>query len=129
MGIAQEIYGIKLTQNQVVSYSGSLFLNGVNIEYTITNDYFNDGAPDTGHLEFRSRSHKKENEISETGYRSHFFGYVTEESNNQIINDHENLVLDVVRYLVKDCNGKKVKELFIGEGKEKEIYIQASMFQ
>lgn len=111
---------------EAIRFEGFVCLNGVNISYIITNDAFN--AKNTfmvGHVVFESTSKNKPNLLSETGYKSHFFGKMTEEFQEVLMNNHEDIVMEIL-YLYLEDKGKY--NLKMGMGMEKEEYIQQLLF-
>jgi hypothetical protein len=88
---------------------GVFNLNRVNINYTITNNYFDSNDPQA-HCEFKSNQDTRPNILSETGYLSHFLGACTPDFSKLIENDTENLIREIVTSLARE-NKKIVRNL------------------
>jgi hypothetical protein len=86
---------------------GVLNLNGTNIKYSLTNNYFDSDNHPVSHLEFNSLIYQKPNAISETGYKSHFFGQTTKEITEVMKDDPEG----VVKYWIENLLNKEGKKL------------------
>lgn len=92
---------------------GVFHLNGKNIIYFLRNDYFNHGAHPVAHIEFLSLVSGEGNDISNTGYRSHFMGMLTDEVDRMIREEPEEVVRLIVESEAKE-KGFKIKSFSFG---------------
>jgi len=124
MGTIAEILKIKYDTPTPFKKEGVLNINNININFTLTNDYFESGEPDVSHLEFRSQIKGKANAITETGYRSHFFGVTSNEFNEHMMNNWQELIRDTV----EENKRETIKTFNFSQGHEKEIATQGNLF-
>lgn len=109
--------------------SGIIHVNGVNIQYNITDNYFNSAENMVAHCEFSSLSKARENVLSTTGYKSHFFGICQENFSRQIDTNHKEIIEHLVKHYAIE-NGLKIRSFSFGYAEEMRVEkaIQQSLF-
>lgn len=93
-----------------ITKTGIINVNGTNIQYTLTDNYFDSEKLPIAHCEFLSLTIGRKNIVSDTGFLSHFFGLSNIDFSKLIESDHKTIIESLV-YRLAEENGLKIRSL------------------
>lgn len=114
---------------QKIVKAGIVHVNGTNIKFILTNNFFDSDINKVAHCEFVSLTKGRKNITSNTGFKSHFFGVSDFEFLSCLYKDHESIIENLIHSFAEE-NGCCIHSFKFGEFKEfpDTIAYQQSLF-
>jgi hypothetical protein len=109
--------------------TGIIHVNGTNIKYILTNNYFDSDINKIAHCEFVSLTTGRKNVISSTGFKSHFLRVADMEFMSCLKEDHKSIIETLIRSFA-EVNTVRIHTFKFGELTEIQdsVAIQQSLF-